>query len=100
MSSITITAGYRTGKRQISSLLENALNREKKILQTALQRTLAKLQDFEKRYNLTSAEFFERYQTGKTDDRNDFVDWAGEYQIFQSINEKIQALEELTIEYH
>lgn len=100
MSSISVSSGSMTGKKQISNLIETALNREKKILQTALRRTLAKLQDFEKRYNLTSAEFFERYQSGKTDDRNDFVDWAGEYHIFQSIDEKIQALEELTIEYN
>lgn len=100
MASISVTGSPMTGKIQISGLIENALNREKKILQTALKRTLEKLQDFEMQYNLSSNEFFERYQSSKTDDSNDFIDWAGECYILQSINEKIQAIEEPTIEYN
>ena len=49
---------------------------------------------------MTSDEFFQLYQSGKTDDRNDYIDWSGEYHILLSINEKINDLEELTIEYN
>ena len=87
-------------RRSINSLLENALDREKRLLLIALTRTQEKLKKFENQYNKPSDEFFQLYQSGKTDDRNDYIDWAGEYHILLSINEKINDLEELTIEYN
>jgi hypothetical protein len=48
---------------------------------------------------MSSEKFSLLYQAGKTDDRDDYIDWAGEYQIYLSIDEKIQDIEEMTVEY-
>lgn len=100
MSRLSINYDSPAKKRSINSLLENALDREKRLLLIALTRTQEKLKKFENQYNMTSDEFFQLYQSGKTDDRNDYIDWSGEYHILLSINEKINDLEELTIEYN
>ena len=55
------------------------------------------LEFFEKRYNTDTASFFAKYQRGETDDRDDYIDWAGEFQIFQSIQNQIGYLEELVL---
>ena len=100
MSHLTIAYDSPAKKKNITGLLENALDREKKLLLIALKRTHQKLQNFENQYDLSSDEFFQLYNSGKTDDRDDYIDWAGEYHILSSIKEKIQEIEELTIEYH
>lgn len=100
MSRISISYDAPAKKNHINNIVENALQREKRLLQTALKRTKDHLRKFEQQYQMSSDEFFEFYQKGKTDDRDDYVDWAGEYQIYLSIKEKIQGVEELTIEYN
>ena len=39
------------------------------------------LAEFEKRYGLSSAEFYHRFQAGQTDDRMDYVEWASLVQM-------------------
>lgn len=36
---------------------------------------------FEKRYGMTSAEFWEKWQGGQLDDRMDFIEWASLIQM-------------------
>ncbi len=99
MSRLSIFYDSPAKKKQINSIVENALQREKKLLQTALKRTKDNLRKFEDKYRMSSQKFFQLYQAGKTDDRDDYINWAGEYQIYQSIDEKIQDIEEMTVEY-
>ena len=77
--------------------MQNALNREEEILRNGLSRTTKNLREFERKYDLPSNEFYKRYQNGQLDDRNDYVDWAGEYQIFESLKEQIELLKELKL---
>ncbi len=74
------------------AILKEALAREQKMLQAAMERTKENLQRFEDTYKVDSADFFGKYQRGETDDRNDYVDWAGEYQIFQNIHNQLECL--------
>ncbi|NIR50547.1 hypothetical protein GWO43_13860 [candidate division KSB1 bacterium] len=46
---------------------------------------------------MPSKKFYELYEKGELDDRNDFIDWAGEFQIYQSLREQIEVLKELKI---
>lgn len=80
-------------KKHINKILENDLNREKKLLLAAQKRTREKLNNFEAQYDMSSEEFLIKYQAGKTDERDDFIDWAGEYHIFMSISEQLQHIE-------
>jgi len=46
---------------------------------------------YEQRYQMSSAEFFTRYQEGKLEDSADFVEWAGDYQHYLGILQELRA---------
>lgn len=62
---------------------------EREMLESGLKKTEVFLREFEERYNLSSEVFFKQYLAGEMDDRNDFIDWAGEYQIYLSIGSQL-----------
>ncbi len=49
----------------------------------------ADLAEFEARYGMSSDEFFGRFQTGQTDDRMDFVEWASLMQMAGSLSKRL-----------
>jgi len=100
MSQLSIHYDSAISRKKINRIVEEALDREKKIIEHALKRTQEKLRKFELQYDMSSSEFFQRYQAGNTDDRDDFIDWAGEYHIFMSINDRINDIKGLRIEYN
>jgi len=89
MTRITVNAANDYKKNTTVKLLQGAIKREGKILKAGLEKTARNLKDFEKKYSMTSRKFFQLYQNGELDDRNDFVDWSGEYQLYQSLKEQI-----------
>jgi len=97
MTEVILKSDDKTEKRIAHAILSEALQRENKLLRLALQRTQHNLQQFEKRYNMDSDSFFELYQKGRTDDHNDYIDWAGEYQISASIRNQLDCLKELVV---
>lgn len=50
------------------------------------------LRAFEKKYAMTSAEFFAKFQKGGIGDEMDFIEWAALYQMRQKLFEKKEAL--------
>lgn len=40
------------------------------------------LREYEQKYNMTSEEFYKRFQRGELGDAMDFMDWAGAYDLF------------------
>ncbi len=100
MATITITTGTSKKRETLQGLVRTALHREKENLQLALARTRDELDRFEKKYRSASAKFYRRYQSGKLDDRNDFIDWAGEYRIYLLLREQIASLRGLKIGHH
>ncbi len=62
----------------------------------ALEALVRALVSYEQRYQMTSAEFFSRYQEGKLEDSADFVEWAGDYQqylgLLQALRERLRAV--------
>ncbi|HDL18172.1 MAG TPA: hypothetical protein ENH29_03875 [Bacteroidetes bacterium] len=97
MTELIVKSANKAEHKAAKAILREALNRQKKMFQTALLRTKENLEFFEKRYNTDTASFFAKYQRGETDDRDDYIDWAGEFQIFQSIQNQIGYLEELVL---
>jgi len=53
----------------------------------ALSRALAIL---EARHGMSSEEFFARYSDGKLGDDRDFVEWAGDFQHYQSLKLELE----------
>lgn len=95
MASITINITDQSKHRTAERLLREALNRELKILRSGLAKTQENLKHFEKLYKMSSEKFFRNYQNGQLDDRNDFIDWAGEYHLYQSLREQMEVLKEI-----
>lgn len=97
MATITIRANGREKHETVRGLVQSALQREQENLKLALARTEGELARFEKRYRMPSAQFYRGYQSGKLGDRDDFIDWAGEYQIYQLLKKQIASLRGLKI---
>ena len=45
---------------------------------------------YERQYAMTSDAFYARFNTGELDDSHDFVVWAGDYQIYQSLKRELE----------
>jgi hypothetical protein len=46
---------------------------------------------FETRYRMTSEEFFDKFSKGQSEDSEDFVEWANDYQHYVAIRREIEA---------
>ncbi len=54
---------------------------------TALIRALVA---YEQRYQMSSSDFFARYQRGEMGDTADVVEWAGDYQHYLQLKEELE----------
>jgi len=55
-----------------------------------LAATEADLREFEARYQMSTVEFFAKWQAGKMDDDMDFVEWASLAQMAEWIRERME----------
>ena len=83
-------------QQQASDLMTRTLNKllhyEAEISQEQLARLLDDLADFEQQHNLSSQEFFRRFQVGEMDDRMDFVEWAALFQMAENLQARLRLL--------
>ena len=45
---------------------------------------------YEQRYQMSSADFYARYQKGGMGDAAEFVEWAGDYQHYLQLKEEVE----------
>jgi hypothetical protein len=74
--------------------IEGAIHTEIDLLRKAVQRTQAKLQDFENKYG----KFDRDSLYGKVDDM-ELVEWEGEIETLKRLQAHLKSLEEITFEY-
>ena len=48
------------------------------------------LREYERKYKMSSSEFFEQFRRGELGDDMDWIDWAGTYQIFQRLKRRVE----------
>ncbi|MEE4359738.1 MAG: hypothetical protein V2I97_24925 [Desulfococcaceae bacterium] len=70
----------------------NIIGRENRICELAIERLKDKCAVFEKRYNLSSDDFYNLWQHGKMEDETDFFEWKA---LMDGIHEWEQTKEEL-----
>lgn len=76
------------------SLMRSALERERRMLIQGIERTKQELARYERKYGMTSEQFYERFSAGDgLEDSEDFISWAGEYEILELLREKQRQLE-------
>ena len=85
---------YRRGFR--SELIDQAID---KLLATEIERAQverrdleARLAEYEKRYRMSSEEFYRRFRAGELGDSMDFVEWSVFYEMHQAIVERLEVL--------
>ncbi len=62
-------------------------------LKRALFNIRLDLQQFEQKYQLTTEEFYQQFQTGSIEDTEDVITWAGIYEMFQKNTRNLQELQ-------
>ena len=72
--------------------LVKLLAHESDISHAQLSQLKADLAEFERRYRLSSAEFYRCYQPGQTDDRMDTVEWASLVQMHDNVQQRLLLL--------
>jgi hypothetical protein len=70
-------------------LLEMTLNQHRR----RLERYEQDLREFENKYGMDSADFYQRFEAGQLGDAMDFFEWAGLYELRLDLLKKIQRLE-------
>jgi hypothetical protein len=87
-------------KKQVSSLTAQTLNKavEYEISQSQAQLTEIEkvLSDYEKQFNLSTVEFFKRYEAGLTDDSAGSMEWASLAQMAESIRNRLALFSEIS----
>jgi phage shock protein A len=81
----------------LKPLVEAALHNELRLLEAGINRTRQKLQEFEARFGLSSAEFIRRYEQGKMEESLEFAEWIGEYRLLERLQEKAETLREIQL---
>ncbi|MCD6335149.1 MAG: hypothetical protein J7M27_07450 [Candidatus Latescibacteria bacterium] len=51
------------------------------------------LRQLEEKYQLSTAAFYQQFDQGITDDREDFIIWAGLYEMLRENEKRLQGLE-------
>lgn len=81
---------------QVSGLMDSTLHKlltyEASVCRAHLKQLQNDMVVFEKQYELTSAEFYRRFQAGQTDDRMDFVEWASLVQMSDNLQARLRLL--------
>ena len=62
-------------------------------LKRALLNIRLDLQQFEQKYQLTTKEFYQQFQTSLLEDTEDFMIWAGIYEMFQKNTHNLKELQ-------
>lgn len=56
----------------------------------AIDALIRSLVAYEQRYQMSSVDFYARYQKGDMGDSADFVEWAGDYQHYLQLKEEVE----------
>jgi hypothetical protein len=73
--------------------LEKLFGYERENSRSQLKELQRNLLAFEREHGMSSKDFFQRYQEGKTDDRMDFVEWASLVQMKNRLEKRLSILE-------
>jgi hypothetical protein len=74
-------------------LLRSALQRELNLLEQGMLRTRARMDEFEKKYGMSTEEFLHRFNPDDLGETLDFIEWYGETKMLASLDEQKKAIE-------
>ncbi len=87
-------------KKQVSSLTAQTLNKAVEYEVSQSQAQLTEIENvltvYEKQFNISTIEFFKRYQMGQTDDSAESMEWASLAQMAESIRKRLALFSEIS----
>jgi hypothetical protein len=90
----TLARLYQQGQASevMDRTLDKLLSYEREQSKAQLRELQVDLAELERRYQMSSADFYRRFRTGQTDDRMDYVEWASLIQMADNLQERLQVL--------
>jgi hypothetical protein len=85
-------------RKMLKPLIESAIENEKKMVQLGLERTSARIKEFEQKYQMPSAEFERRLHTSEIDETVDFSDWRMEIGMLKLLERQYKALKDARLD--
>lgn len=85
MAKVTIKV-HETTPQQRKKMLRDLAKRVD--INESLEELIAALRKFEDKYGMSTIEFYARFMAGKMGDSADFMDWAGDFIIYQRLVQK------------
>jgi hypothetical protein len=79
-------------QRPIQPLVEGALRNELRLLEAGLRRSAQRLQEFEARHGLSTADFLQRYEENALEETRELAEWIGEFRLRERLLEKADAM--------
>ena len=84
-------------KPAVTTLVENSLAMQRKVVQAGLKRTKLRLKTFEKEFGQSSKQFYQSYQAGEMGDDEKIMEWAGEWETSQELTRALTLLRETKV---
>jgi len=82
--------------REAAEILEEVLEKEALRLRHGMNLARNRLKKFEKKYNISSEIFIKEWAAEDLDGKDmEYVEWAGEYQFYAGLNERLRILESI-----
>ncbi len=78
-----------------AQILKNSLEREKKLVEHSIKKTKEKLKDFEYKHGVNSEEFFREFEEGKTEDSQELMLWASEFEALKLLEKDKETIERM-----
>lgn len=94
MAELTLISSHNGSLR---SLVETALQTQLRVLQAGIQRTEARLRDFEVEHKMSTAEFLASYGADGVSETLATIDWVGESRMLDRLREKEQMLKDIQV---
>jgi len=85
-------------RKTLKPLLMSALENEKKMVLLGLERTRARLAEFEQTYEMSSAEFERRLHASEIAETVDFSEWRMEIGMLKLLERQYKALEDAELD--
>ena len=87
-----------TNKATLRPVLRSAMEGEKRMISFGLQKTRQRLADFERQFDMTSAEFERRLNSGELDETVALTDWRMEVGMLRLLENQYEALQEARLD--
>ncbi|HJY84720.1 MAG TPA: hypothetical protein VKK81_27015 [Candidatus Binatia bacterium] len=92
MTKLTLVS---THDHPLQPLVEAALANELRFLEAGIQRTEQRLSEFERKHQMSTAEFVVRYENDEFPETLEFAEWIGEHRLLARLREKAEMVREI-----